>query len=104
MEFRQALASELSKLMKLDEKIIVLDADLCKPDGLDKLFKEYPILKVAKTSDFYWNLFALKRDLYRKGQGTGTKGHRDRYVSSLFRVNVPVPMIHLSQWYVNLGS
>ena len=42
MEFRQALASELSKLMKLDEKIIVLDADLCKPDGLDKLFKEYP--------------------------------------------------------------
>ena len=31
------------------------------------------------------------------------KGHRDRYVSSLFRVNVPVPMI-LTQWTESDGA
>lgn len=42
MEFRQVLASELKELMKKDETICVLDADLAKPNGTYPLYKEFP--------------------------------------------------------------
>ena len=42
MEFRQVLANQLSKLMKLDETICILDADLAKPNGTAPLYKEFP--------------------------------------------------------------
>lgn len=42
MEFRQALSKELSRLMKQDESICVLDADLAKPNGTSPLYKEFP--------------------------------------------------------------
>lgn len=42
MEFRQALAKELSRLMKQDESICILDADLAKPNGTSPLYKEFP--------------------------------------------------------------
>ncbi len=42
MEFRQALAKELSRLMKQDESICILDADLAKPNGTYPLYKEFP--------------------------------------------------------------
>ena len=40
MEFRKVLCNELSALMKENEKIVVLDADLSKPDGIYPLFVE----------------------------------------------------------------
>lgn len=42
MDFRKVLCDELSKLMKVDEKIVVLDADLSKPNGTSPLYKEFP--------------------------------------------------------------
>ena len=42
MEFRKVLCNELSALMKENEKIVVLDADLSKPDGIYPLFVEFP--------------------------------------------------------------
>ena len=42
MEFRQALTKELKRLMELDEKICILDADLSKPNGTLPLHKEFP--------------------------------------------------------------
>lgn len=42
MEFRKVLAEELSKLMKEDDKIVLLDADLAKPNGTAPLYKEFP--------------------------------------------------------------
>ena len=42
MDLRAVLASELSKLMKENDKIVVLDADLSKPDGTAPLYKEFP--------------------------------------------------------------
>ena len=42
MEFRQVLSNELLKLMAEDEKIVVLDADLGGPDGLNPVMKNYP--------------------------------------------------------------
>lgn len=42
MEFRQALAKELKRLMEIDEKICILDADLSKPIGTYPLYKEFP--------------------------------------------------------------
>lgn len=42
MEFRKVLCNELSALMKENEKIVILDADLSKPDGIYPLFTEFP--------------------------------------------------------------
>lgn len=42
MEFRQQLQATLSKLMEQDEKIVILDADLSKPNGTAPLYKKYP--------------------------------------------------------------
>lgn len=42
MEFRKVLCEELSKLMKEDDKIVILDADLSKPNGTSPLYKEFP--------------------------------------------------------------
>lgn len=42
MEFRKVLCNELSALMKENEKIVILDADLSKPDGIYPLFIEFP--------------------------------------------------------------
>ena len=42
MEFRRAFCEELSKLMKKDERIVVLDADLSSPNGTSPLYKEFP--------------------------------------------------------------
>ena len=42
MEFRQALAKALAELMREDNKICVLDADLSKPNGTNSLYKEFP--------------------------------------------------------------
>lgn len=42
MEFRQVFYQQLSKLMKEDERIVVLDADLSKPNGTSPLYKEFP--------------------------------------------------------------
>ena len=42
MEFRKVLCNELSALMKENEKIVILDADLSKPDGIYPLFLEFP--------------------------------------------------------------
>ena len=42
MEFRKVLCNELSTLMKENEKIVILDADLSKPDGIYPLFTEFP--------------------------------------------------------------
>lgn len=42
MEFRQALAKELKRLMEIDQTICILDADLAKPIGTASLYKEYP--------------------------------------------------------------
>lgn len=41
MEFRQALAKALAELMREDNKICVLDADLSKPNGTSSLYKEF---------------------------------------------------------------
>lgn len=42
MEFRKVLCEQLSILMKEDKKIVVLDADLAKPNGTYPLYKEFP--------------------------------------------------------------
>ncbi|MFD3156213.1 transketolase family protein [Haloimpatiens sp. FM7330] len=42
IEMRKVLCKELEKLMEKDERIIVLDADLAKPNGTLPLRKKYP--------------------------------------------------------------
>lgn len=42
MEMRQVLALELEKAMKENENIVVINADLAKPNGLGNLCKVYP--------------------------------------------------------------
>ena len=42
MEYRQALAQELRRLMAQDDKICLIDADLSKPIGTYPLYKEFP--------------------------------------------------------------
>ncbi|MDR1253545.1 MAG: transketolase family protein [Oscillospiraceae bacterium] len=42
MEMRQALAKELDRLMEINPNIVVIDADLSKPNGLMALKKKYP--------------------------------------------------------------
>lgn len=42
MEFRQVLVNQLRELMKKDETICILDADLAKPIGTINLYKEFP--------------------------------------------------------------
>ena len=42
MEFRQVLVNQLRELMKKDESICILDADLAKPIGTYNLYKEFP--------------------------------------------------------------
>ena len=42
MEFRQAFYQVLNDLMAKDERIVVLDADLAKPNGTMPLYKTYP--------------------------------------------------------------
>lgn len=42
MEFRQTLVKKLMELMKKDDKICILDADLSKPNGTSPLYKMYP--------------------------------------------------------------
>lgn len=42
MEFRQVFFNELERLMKENDKIVVLDADLAKPNGTFNLYKEFP--------------------------------------------------------------
>lgn len=42
MEFRQALSNKLMQLMEKDEKIIILDADLAKPNGTSQLYSAFP--------------------------------------------------------------
>lgn len=42
MEFRQVLKNELARLMEKDDKIVLLDADLSKPNGTAPLYKLYP--------------------------------------------------------------
>ena len=42
MEMRQVLAAELDRLMAENENIVVIDADLSKPNGVAELRKKYP--------------------------------------------------------------
>lgn len=42
MEMRQMMASELAKLMSKNEKIVLIDADLSKPNGLAKIKEQFP--------------------------------------------------------------
>ena len=42
MEMRKVLAQELQNLIETNENIIVLNADLAKPNGLGELIKKYP--------------------------------------------------------------
>lgn len=42
MEMRQVLASELERMMQENENIVVIDADLSKPDGVAGLRKKFP--------------------------------------------------------------
>lgn len=42
MDLRQVFAQTLSKLMKEDKRICILDADLSKPNGTAPLYKEFP--------------------------------------------------------------
>lgn len=42
MDLRQVFAQTLSSLMKENEKICILDADLSKPNGTSPLYKEFP--------------------------------------------------------------
>ena len=42
MELRKVICKELSALMKENDKIVILDADLSKPDGIYPLFQEFP--------------------------------------------------------------
>ncbi len=41
MEFRQKLAAILDELMAKDEKIVILDADLSRPNGTSPLYEKY---------------------------------------------------------------
>lgn len=41
MEFRQKLAATLDELMAKDEKIVILDADLSRPNGTSPLYEKY---------------------------------------------------------------
>ncbi len=42
MEFRQKLALTLDELMARDDKIVILDADLSRPNGTSPLYEKYP--------------------------------------------------------------
>ena len=42
-EMRQVLASELSKMMKIDESIVVVDADLARANGTLGLREKFQI-------------------------------------------------------------
>lgn len=42
MEFRQKLALTLDELMAKDDKIVILDADLSRPNGTSPLYEKYP--------------------------------------------------------------
>lgn len=42
MEMRQMMASELAKLMSKNENIVLIDADLSKPNGLAKIKEQFP--------------------------------------------------------------
>lgn len=42
MEFRQALSNKLIQLMEKDEKIVILDADLAKPNGTGPIYSIFP--------------------------------------------------------------
>lgn len=42
MEFRQALSQKIMELMRKDEKICILDADLSKPNGTSPIYKKFP--------------------------------------------------------------
>lgn len=42
MEMRQVLATELSKLMERNENVVLIDADLSKPNGLSGLKEKFP--------------------------------------------------------------
>ena len=42
MEFRKSLYLALADLMRKDDKICILDADLSKPNGTQPLYKEFP--------------------------------------------------------------
>lgn len=42
MEFRKKLAETLSVLMEKDEKIVILDADLSRPNGTSVLYSKFP--------------------------------------------------------------
>ena len=42
MEMRQVLAAELERMMAENENIVVIDADLSKPNGVAGLRKKYP--------------------------------------------------------------
>ena len=42
MEIRQVLCAELERMMEENEKIVVIDADLSKPNGTFPLRKKFP--------------------------------------------------------------
>ena len=42
MEMRQVLSSELERMMTENENIVVIDADLAKPNGVANLRKKFP--------------------------------------------------------------
>lgn len=42
MEFRKTIVNTLRELMLVDDKIVLLDADLSKPNGTSVLYKEFP--------------------------------------------------------------
>ena len=42
MEMRQVLASELERMMTENENIVVIDADLAKPNGVVNLREKFP--------------------------------------------------------------
>lgn len=42
MEMRELFSNEIEKLMQKDENIVILNADLGKPNGFEKLMNKYP--------------------------------------------------------------
>lgn len=42
MEMRQMLAKVLAEIMEKNDKVVILDADLSKPNGTASLYKKYP--------------------------------------------------------------
>ena len=42
MEMRELFSSELDKLMEQNENIVIINADLAKPNGFGNLSKKYP--------------------------------------------------------------